>query len=258
VRVAITHLNARRLTRQSDYAVMTALILACDKEGVLWPKPREIAVTVGMALNTVLASLRRLKKEGLVDWARLAPFKRWPRRVSYKAPVVLGRGKANAHGGRVLVVRWENLGVSFPSRDLARKVEDRSNLDRSGSIHLDRSSDPLDLSSRDLKSDCASPSEGGTRPPVAGPESAPPPASNVATLQSRGFAVPSFAPPPTISPAVGRAPRAAPLERAPRPSPAIARAGGEEASESSDAPVTVADMRASLAFLFPPRPPEKT
>lgn len=185
VRTAMVALVTMRL-RPSDHIVCSTLLLACDHDGVLWPYPRTLAKCTGLALNTVLASLRRLRALGLVDWVRVMPtlrkwknakaHQRYPGRVSYKEPVQLGTGEPCTKGGRVLVVRWERFGVSIPSFDLARNVIDRSNLDRS----RDRSgqidpSDPSDLSSRDLKIDCAPANAGcGTSPAAPGPESAPP------------------------------------------------------------------------------------
>lgn len=267
VRTAVAALNAMRLSRQSDYAVMTTLILACDREGVLWPKPREIGKVTGLALNTVQASLRRLRALGLVDWVRVMPtlrgnkkalaHQRLPRRVSYKEPVGLGAGKPTRSGCRVFVVRWEKLNVSFASRDLAQDVLDRSNLDRS----RDRStwidpSDPLPSSSKKVKSDCA-PAKAGCGTPAPPPRSAPPLAANVEPLQSRGSAPAARALPPTISRPVH--PPATPAPPAPpaAPSAAIARAGGDGASAEGDAPVTADRMRADLAWMFGPGAPRR-
>jgi hypothetical protein len=227
VRTAMVALHAMRL-RGSDHVLMSALILACDREGVVWPKPAELVALTGLALNTVLASLRRLRKIGLLDWRRLRPFAdKWPKRVSYEKPVQLTHGTRSLtaeHGGRVFVVRWEKLGVPAVSRDLARKVEDRSKIDRSGSIPGDRSSDPSDLTSFDLKNDPAPSSDGCG--------SAPPSAANVEPLQSRGELAAARAVPPTISrPAQPPGSSSSPAPAA-APSAAIARAVGEGASEN--------------------------
>jgi hypothetical protein len=260
-RTAIARLALMRLARASDVAVMTALILACDREGLLWPKPREIAEVTGLALNTVLASLRRLRALGLIDWVRILPtlrgperaerHQRLPRRDSYRKPVDFGAGKPTHSGCRVLVVRWEKLGVSFQSRDLAQDVLDRSSRDRS----RDRSpgidpSDPL-ISFGDLKLDCA-PAEAGcgtsASPPGSGPESAPPAAADVEPLQSRRGADAAPAPPRTISRPV-RLP-ATPPPLAPRETPraAIERQGGKGPSgpEPEGEPVTATRMADDL------------
>lgn len=249
VRTAMAALHAMHL-RAADHVLMSALILACDREGIVWPKPKELASLTKLALNTVLASLRRLRKLALLDWRRLRPFAdKWPLRVSYTQPVKLEHRVKDLcadHGGRVFVVRWEKFGVSFASRDLARKVEDRSKIDRSGSIPTDRSSDLSDLSSRDLKIDPA--------PSGDGCGSAPPLAADVEPLQSRGDAVAAREePPPISSPA---SPPAAAAPRAPTATPGapIARAGGEGALTGRDA---AARMAADLARLgIHVRPPK--
>lgn len=261
---ALLSLAALRLSRKSDHLVASTMIQGCDKEGIIWAKPRQLAATLGLALNTVLASLRRLRDEGLIVWQRVHPTKRLPKRLSYRLPVQLGRGKRTTSGCRLYVVQWQRLGVSWAPRDLAQELRDRSNLDRSGSIHLDRSSDLLDLPSGALKLDCAAVAAGAP-PPDGGTET-----RNAAGVHddrpgsSRGGLVAIHAAPDAISrPAVSSA-APAPAARAPRPSAAIARAGGQGAPESSDAgapdgsavaPVTAAEMRASLAFLYGPRPP---
>lgn len=254
---AIAALNAMRLTRRSDHVVMAALIAACDKEGLIWAKPREVAVTTGLALNTVNASLRRLRNEGLLAWVRVMPTKRLPRRLSHKVPVQLGRGRRTTSGCRVYAVQWPKFGVSYEVRDLAQDVLDRSNLDRSGSIQVDRSSDPLDLSSRDLKLDCA-PGGAGTPPSDGGTENAPPPASNVEPLQSRGSLAAARALPLPISqpaePPAASSPPASPAA----PSAAIARAVGEGASAKStsrrgmapSAPHTTPEPRLTAATML--------
>lgn len=260
VRTALARLAVMRFSRQSDHLVMTTLILACDREGVLWPKPREIGGVTGLSLNTVLASLRRLRRHGLVDWVRILPtlrgaklaepHQRLPRRESYKKPVDFGEGKPTRSGCRVLVVRWEKFGVSYASRDLAQAVQ--GSIHRGsipGSIQVDRSFGSSDLLSGDLKLDCA-PAEAGCGTSAAPPGSAPPPAPHVELLKSRPKAAAAPAPPRTISrptDSPGAPPGAPPPPaRTGAPRAAIERQGGKGPSEPASERVTAAQMAADL------------